>query len=276
MSNNQTETRSDNRSASYLWWSRIIAIVLAILLALMWLMGYGPWGSKSANCCGAATAAPVVAAPVAVAVAAAGAASLSFDNGKVTIKGEVGTDAEKAKLLADAATAYGAGNVIDAVTVKAGLGALGGVTLLGQVPSEAKKLADGDAATKLFAPAKVDNQLTVAAMAKADDGCAAALKANVGFATGSSQLSAEGKKALDAMAGCLKNGGTVVGHTDNVGNPASNQALSERRAKTASAYLTAKGASNVVAKGVGDTMPAADNATAEGRAKNRRMDIAAQ
>jgi OOP family OmpA-OmpF porin len=274
MSNNQTETRSDNRSASYLWWSRIIAIVLAILLALMWLMGYGPWGSKNANCCGASPAAPVVAAaPVAAAVAAAGAASLSFENGKVTIKGEVGTDAEKAKLLADAATAYGAGNIVDAVTVKAGLGALGGVTLLGQVPSEAKKLADGDAATKWFAPAKVDNQLTIA---KADDGCAAAMKASVGFASGSSQLTAEGKKALDAMAGCLKNGGTVVGHTDNVGNPANNQTLSERRAKTASAYLTAKGASNVVAKGVGDTMPAADNATAEGRAKNRRMDIAAQ
>jgi OmpA-OmpF porin, OOP family len=274
MSNNQTSTRSDTRSASYLWWSRIIAIVLAILLALMWLMGYGPWGSKSANCCGATPAAPVVAAaPVAAAVAAAGAASLSFEDGKVTIKGEVGTNAEKAKLLADAATAYGASNIIDAVTVKAGLGALGGVTLMGQVPSEAKKLADGDAATKMFAPSKVDNQLTVA---KADDGCAAALKANVGFATGSSQLSAEGKKALDAMAGCLKNGGTVVGHTDNVGNPASNQALSERRAKTASAYLTTKGASNVVAKGVGDTMPAADNATAEGRAKNRRMDISAQ
>jgi OOP family OmpA-OmpF porin len=273
MSNNQTETRSDNRSASYLWWSRIIAIVLAILLALMWLMGYGPWGSKSANCCSATPAAPVAAAPVAAAVAAAGAASLSFENGKVTLKGEVGTDAEKAKLLADAATAYGAGNIIDAVTVKAGLGALGGVTLMGQVPSEAKKLADGDAAAKLFAPAKVDNQLSVI---KADDGCSAAFQAKVEFNTGSSQLSAEGKKTLDAMAGCLKNGGTVVGHTDNVGNPSSNQTLSERRAQSVVAYLANKKVPNLVAKGMGDTTPVADNVTAEGRAKNRRMEITAQ
>ncbi len=275
MSNNQTNNRSDTRSASYHWWSRIIAIVLALLLALMWFMGYGPF---RANCCGASSAATPVAAapalaPVPAAVAAAGAASLSFENGKVTVKGEVGSDAEKVKLLADAAATYGAGNVIDAVTVKAGLAPLGSVTLTGQVPSDAKKLADGEAASKQFAPAKVDNQLTVA---KADDGCAAALKAQVGFNTGSSQLSAEGKKTLDAMSACLKNGGAIVGHTDNVGNAASNQVLSERRAKTAAGYLTAKGAGNLTAKGMGDTAPAADNATAEGRAKNRRLEITAQ
>jgi outer membrane protein OmpA-like peptidoglycan-associated protein len=269
MSNpNENATRG---TASYHWWSRVIAIVLAILLVILWWIGYGPSGANRVGCCG--YQAPV--ATVAPAVAAAGAVSLAFENGKVTIKGEVGTDAEKAKLLADAAAAYGAGNVIDAVTVKAGLAALGGVTLTGQVPSDVKKLADGEAASKLFAPAKVDNQLTVA-VARVDDNCAAALKAQVGFNTGSSQLSAEGKKALDAMSACLKNGGAVVGHTDNVGSPASNQMLSERRAKTAAGYLTAKGVGNLTAKGAGDTAPTADNASAEGRAKNRRLDITAQ
>jgi OOP family OmpA-OmpF porin len=264
---------SDKGRASYRWWSTVIAIILAILLAIMWFMGYGP---LRANCCGynaaSAPAAAVAAAPSAV----AGAVSLAFENGKVTIKGDVGTDAEKAKLLADAATAYGAGNVIDAVTVKVGLGALGAVTLTGQVPSDAKKSADGDAAMKLFAPAKVDNQLTVAASLAANAGCADVLKATVGFATGSSQLSAEGKKALDAMAACLNQGGSVVGHTDNVGKPASNQLLSERRAQTVAAYLKAKGAGTLTAKGVGDTAPAADNTTVEGRTKNRRMEITAQ
>jgi outer membrane protein OmpA-like peptidoglycan-associated protein len=268
---------TEQGTASYHWWSRVIAIILAILLALLWWIGYGPAGANRVGCCGyqapvvAAAVAPAL-APVAAAAAAAGAASLSFENGKVTIKGEVGTDAEKAKLLADAGKAYGAGNVIDAITVKAGLGALGGVTLMGQVPSDAKKMADGAAATTAFAPAKVDNQLTVV---MADDGCAAALKAEVSFATGSSQLSAAGKKALDAMAACLKKGATVVGHTDNVGKPANNQSLSERRAQSVVAYLKAKGVSELSGKGMGDTQPAADNGSAQGRAKNRRMEIAA-
>ncbi len=265
---------NEHASARYHWWSRIIAIVLAILLLLLWWIGYGPSGANRVGCCG--YQAPVAAvAPVAAAAAptAAGAVSMVFENGKVTIKGEVGTDAEKQKLLADAAATYGAGNVVDAVTVKAGLGALGAVTLSGQVPNDAKKAADGAAAMKAFAPAAVDNQLTVA---KSDDSCAAALKAQVGFTTGSSKLSGEGKKVLDAMAGCLKNGGSVVGHTDNVGKPASNLALSERRAQSVVAYLTAKGVKGMSGKGAGDTMPSADNATAEGRAQNRRMEIAAQ
>lgn len=271
---------TEHGNASYHWWSRVIAIVLAILLALLWWIGYGPGGANRVGCCGyqaSAVATPVVSAAAAASATAAavGAATFSFENGKVTIKGEVGSDSEKQKLLADAAKAYGAGNVIDAITITRGLAPLGGITLTGQVPSEAKKLADGVAATTAFAPAKVDNQLTVA-MAVANDACAAALKADVGFATGSSQLSSAGKKALDAMAACLKNGGIVVGHTDNVGNPASNQALSERRAKATSSYLTSKGVSHLTAKGMGDTQPAADNATAEGRAKNRRMDISAQ
>ena len=264
--NNQT------RTASYRWWSWVIAIILAVLLILLWWAGYGPAGANKVGCCGYQAAPAVTAAVPASAPAAnpAASATVSFDNGKVTIKGEVGSEAQKAKLLADAAAAYGTGNVVDALTVKAGLGALGSMTLVGQVPSDAKKAADGEAASKLFAPATIDNQLTVA---KVDDGCAAALKAEVGFATGSSQLSIAGKKALDAMAACLKRGGSVTGHTDNVGNPASNQALSEKRANAVVSYLSGKGVGNLNAKGVGDTQPAADNASAEGRAKNRRMEI---
>jgi OmpA-OmpF porin, OOP family len=272
---------NDTRSTGYHWWSRIIAIVLAIILAVMWFTGRGPFNTSSANCCGASAAAPVAAAVAPAVVAAvaapvvAGSVTALFENGKITLKGEVGTEAEKAKLLADAKAAYGADNVIDALTVKAGVGPLGAVTLTGQVPSEADKTARGDAASKLFAPAKVDNQLTVVAPA-ANAACPAdALKAKVGFATGSSQLSAAGKKALNAMVGCLPKGGAVVGHTDNVGNAASNQALSERRAKSVVAYLSGKGvaAASLSATGKGDTDPAADNKTVEGRAANRRMEI---
>jgi outer membrane protein OmpA-like peptidoglycan-associated protein len=61
----------------------------------------------------------------------------------------------------------------------------------------------------------------------------------------------------------------VEGHTDNQGNAAANQALSEKRAQAVVAWLTGKGisASRLTAKGFGATKPVADNSTEDGRAK---------
>jgi len=68
----------------------------------------------------------------------------------------------------------------------------------------------------------------------------------------------------------------VQGHTDNVGTPAYNQTLSEARARSVMAWLTQHGvaADRLTAKGYGLTMPVADNKNDEGRAKNRRVEIA--
>jgi len=67
----------------------------------------------------------------------------------------------------------------------------------------------------------------------------------------------------------------VEGHTDNVGNDELNQRLSEKRAETARAYLIQQGVSeaSVTARGFGETAPVADNLTAEGRQRNRRVEI---
>jgi len=67
----------------------------------------------------------------------------------------------------------------------------------------------------------------------------------------------------------------IVGHADSKGNAEDNVVLSEQRANTVRDYLVSKGldASIVETKGMGDTMPIADNDTAEGRAKNRRVEI---
>jgi len=67
----------------------------------------------------------------------------------------------------------------------------------------------------------------------------------------------------------------IVGHADSKGSAEDNIALSEQRANTVRDYLVSKGldASIVETKGMGDTMPIADNDTAEGRAKNRRVEI---
>lgn len=68
----------------------------------------------------------------------------------------------------------------------------------------------------------------------------------------------------------------VQGHTDNVGDDAYNQTLSEARAKSVMAWLTAHGAApnRLSFKGFGKTMPVASNDTDDGRAKNRRVEIA--
>jgi OOP family OmpA-OmpF porin len=68
----------------------------------------------------------------------------------------------------------------------------------------------------------------------------------------------------------------VQGHTDNVGNDAYNQTLSEARAKAVVAWLTQHGvaAERLAAKGYGKTKPVADNGSDEGRARNRRVEIA--
>jgi OmpA-OmpF porin, OOP family len=68
----------------------------------------------------------------------------------------------------------------------------------------------------------------------------------------------------------------VEGHTDNVGAAAANQALAEKRAQAVVAWLVAHGISSprLTAKGFGQTQPVADNSTEDGRAKNRRVELA--
>jgi OmpA-OmpF porin, OOP family len=70
----------------------------------------------------------------------------------------------------------------------------------------------------------------------------------------------------------------VEGHTDNQGNTAANKALAEKRAQAVAAWLTAHGiaAGRLSAVGFGESKPVADNQTEEGRAKNRRVELAKQ
>jgi OOP family OmpA-OmpF porin len=92
-------------------------------------------------------------------------------------------------------------------------------------------------------------------------------------------VKAEGKAALDDLLAKLQGMNTevmvTVGHTDSVGSDAYNQKLSLRRAEAVKAYIVSKGvdASRVYTEGKGESQPVADNKTAEGRAKNRRVTV---
>lgn len=89
--------------------------------------------------------------------------------------------------------------------------------------------------------------------------------------------------ALDDVAAKLKatpaeESLNIVGHTDSTGPDAYNMTLSVRRAQAAADYLAEQGVSraSMTIEGKGETSPVADNATREGRAKNRRVEIHTQ
>jgi OOP family OmpA-OmpF porin len=67
----------------------------------------------------------------------------------------------------------------------------------------------------------------------------------------------------------------LAGHTDNIGTEAYNLKLSERRVNSVRDYAVKKGVASgsISGQGFGESKPIADNKTAEGRAKNRRVEI---
>jgi len=101
----------------------------------------------------------------------------------------------------------------------------------------------------------------------------------VNFATNKAELTAESSAALDRIAASLRDWPEVKvevgGHTDSSGDATHNLRLSGARAKAVVEYLVNKGidASRITAKAYGEGSPIADNNTAEGKAKNRRVEL---
>jgi flagellar motor protein MotB len=103
------------------------------------------------------------------------------------------------------------------------------------------------------------------------------------FATAKAVVQQESRPVLAEIADALKAHPElkilIEGHTDNVGDPAANLTLSQARAEAVKAALVSQlgiDAARITTQGFGDTKPVADNATPEGRAQNRRVEIVKQ
>jgi outer membrane protein OmpA-like peptidoglycan-associated protein len=103
--------------------------------------------------------------------------------------------------------------------------------------------------------------------------------AGLQFATGTAEIKTGARESLARFAGIVASYPSlrfkIEGHTDSVGSLAANNELSLRRAITVRDYLIRQGvsASSIDVEGLGPTMPIGDNSTADGRARNRRVEI---
>lgn len=160
------------------------------------------------------------------------------------------------------------------------------VTVRGVLPDQPARSAVLQEVTALLPGSVKLNDLTTLAGNRLNEGQLQAqsnlnriLLKGIEFATGKADLSTASISTLTEAAAALKAVSDVKveigGHTDNVGNAASNNALSLARANAVKKFLTAQGigADRLSAKGYGPTQPIADNANETGKQRNRRIEF---
>lgn len=153
------------------------------------------------------------------------------------------------------------------------------IELKGEVGNEAiRQQIASQISTQLNTTYTVRNGLRVAAAGQEQVDAALANRI-VEFESGTSTLTPAGRQVLDQLVPVLQRlpGRTfeVIGHTDAQGLRASNIALASARAESVKTYLSIKGvpATSIITTGAGPDRPVASNDTAEGRARNRRIEF---
>jgi len=149
----------------------------------------------------------------------------------------------------------------------AGLGALGGYIWSQHMEQQKRDMQAATQGSGVTGSQTADNQL------KLD------IPSDISFATGRADIEPNLRTVLDRFAQSLRaNPGTevrIIGHTDSTGSDAVNDPLSVARASSTRNYLTDRGVdpARIQVAGRGSHEPIASNATAEGRARNRRVEI---
>lgn len=129
---------------------------------------------------------------------------------------------------------------------------------------------------------RIEQEVPGAQVERVDNGIVLTFdeKSGVYFATNKSNINDDSQETLDKLANIFNEYDNtnilVVGHTDSTGDDTYNMKLSEERAKSVTNYLTGKGVNSnrITTEWFGETQPTHDNSTAEGRSKNRRVNIA--
>jgi outer membrane protein OmpA-like peptidoglycan-associated protein len=129
---------------------------------------------------------------------------------------------------------------------------------------------------------KIESEIPGAIVERVDNGIVVTFDENSGvyFDTSKANINAKSKVTLDKLAKVFMEFSDtkilVVGHTDSSGKDDYNMSLSENRAKSVTNYLISDGISQARFETMwyGETQPKYDNATTEGRAKNRRVNVA--
>lgn len=161
----------------------------------------------------------------------------------------------------------GGNNVGTSAAIGAAAGAIGGNLWSKRMEDQRRAMERATEGTGVDVVRTQDNQLKLN------------IPSDISFATGSAALKTELREVLQQFSQGLKeNSGTlvrVVGHTDNVGSDTLNNKLSLERADTVRDFLEDRGVarSRIDVAGRGEREPMASNETAEGRGKNRRVEI---
>jgi outer membrane protein OmpA-like peptidoglycan-associated protein len=148
----------------------------------------------------------------------------------------------------------------------AAIGALGGYIWNHEMEKKKRAMEQATAGTGATVTQTPDNQLKVN------------IPSDFSFDINSYAIKPVMRPVLDQLASGLPGQNVdvrIIGHTDNTGTYQINQPLSENRAMSVRNYLIGKGidGSRINTSGVADSQPAASNATAAGRAQNRRVEI---
>lgn len=129
---------------------------------------------------------------------------------------------------------------------------------------------------------QIENEIPGAEVTRVGEGISVTFDENSGvyFATNKSDVNNKSEETLNTLIEIFKEypdtNVLVEGHTDSTGNADYNYTLSEKRARSVTNYLTDSGlsAGRFTTKWYGQTQPKYDNSTVEGRAKNRRVELA--
>lgn len=223
----------------------------------------------------------------------------------IIVEGVVPNEQSKQAILAKMRTVYTQDQIIDKIQVRAVSAPNGwSDSVANVITPDLKKVTQGklsvrgtqvDLSGKILNPDEIQSMTsTFQSLIQAPYRFSAQLSVNhaeqavidsalknriVEFESGSAVLLPAGTQILDEMVVALNKvqgkNVKIIGHTDSQGNPVSNKALSQQRAEAVKQYLIAKSiaATRLTTEGLGSDKPVADNATPEGRKKNRRIEF---